>query len=286
MEVRKITEQTLGLLDLMTGYDSPTWSTGTRSAYRRDILTFRVFVEKNGGAVTPQTFGSFRDSLLESGEAVSSVNRRLAAVRATLRGVAGHLGNREQAAAVGVALAEVKDAKKVAAPVGSERMLTPGELAALRNAATPRLRTLIDFLRATGCRISEAVGVRFSDCKDSGAVVLVRVLGKGLKERIVKIRPALFEEIRGVYQGEEYLFETQGGKPLRREYATHELERLGSRILGRKVFAHALRHTFASDTIRRTGKVEATSRYLGHSDPAVTLRFYVHESLEDVDLGL
>jgi len=52
------------------------------------------------------------------------------------------------------------------------------------------------------------------------------------------------------------------------------------------VGAHALRHSFATAMIARTGKVQGTSEYLGHADPSTTLRFYVHEALNDSELGV
>jgi integrase/recombinase XerD len=165
-------------------------------------------------------------------------------------------------------------------------MLTAEERERILEAASPRLGTVLRFLYATGTRVSEAVGVRLSDCKESGEIVLVRITGKGNKEREVRITRFLLEEIRTVYEGEAYLFETSGGKPLRREYVTHCLHRVAVKAIGRPSFAHALRHSFASETIRRTGKVEGTSRYLGHADPATTLRYYVHESLTNADLKL
>ena len=62
------------------------------------------------------------------------------------------------------------------------------------------------------------------------------------------------------------------------------IERPGKRALGRMAGAHALGYSTAA-LISRTSKVQAVSEYLGHADPATTLRFYVHESLTDAELG-
>jgi site-specific recombinase XerC len=63
------------------------------------------------------------------------------------------------------------------------------------------------------------------------------------------------------------------------------IERASKQTLGRMVGAHALWHSFATAMIGKTGKVQAVSEYLGHADPATTLRYYVHEALTDEELG-
>jgi integrase/recombinase XerD len=207
-------------------------------------------------------------------------------VRSSLKAIARENLPGKQAAVIGTVLAGVHGVKKVSAPITEARMLTVEELQTILEKASKRLGLVLQFLHVTGARVSEAVGIRLSDCTESGEIVLMRITGKGNREREVRIARSLFEEIRAGYGGEIYLFETSGGHPLRREYVTHELHRVAMKAIGRSSFAHALRHSFASETIRRTGKVEGTSRYLGHADPATTLRYYVHESLTNADLEL
>ncbi len=275
---------TASLASLLAGYENLELSPATRSEYARDVASFLAWLA--GRALTPETLTSYREELQEAGRGASSVNRALAAIRSGLKGIARETLNGKQAAIVGTVLAGVHGVKKVAAPVTEARMLTPEERGKILGAASRRLGCVLKFLYATGARVSEAVGVRLSDCKESGDIVLVRLTGKGNKEREVRVARGLIGEIRAAYGGEAYLFETRGGKPLRREYVTHCLHRIALRTIGRPSFAHALRHSFASETIRRTGKVEGTSRYLGHADPATTLRYYVHESLTNGDLEL
>ncbi len=267
---------TSSLAALLAGYENLELSSATRHEYARDVASFLSWL--GGRALTPETLIAYRDALQEAGRGASSVNRALAAVRSSLKGIAQETLNGKQAAVVGTVLAGVHGVKKVAAPVTEARMLTSEEREKILEAATPRLGCILKFLHATGARVSEAVGVRLSDCTEVGEIVLVRLTGKGNKEREVRITREFVEEIRAVYDGEAYLFETNGGKPLRREYVTHCLHRIALKAIGRPSFAHALRHSFASETIRRTGKVAGTSRYLGHADPATTLRYYVGSS--------
>jgi integrase len=136
-----------------------------------------------------------------------------------------------------------------------------------------------------GCRISEALGIRLTDCHLNGGVT-VEVTGKGGKARKVRIARALFDDLRGTFNGATYLFETSKGNPYPRTYVTEMIEKASKRSLGRMVGAHALQHSFATVMIARTGKVQGVSEYLRHADPATTLRFYTHEALNDSELGV
>ena len=63
------------------------------------------------------------------------------------------------------------------------------------------------------------------------------------------------------------------------------IERVSLRAIGRRVSAHALRHSAATALLESTGKMQAVSEYLGHADPSTTLRFYAHQALSDQELG-
>ena len=65
---------------------------------------------------------------------------------------------------------------------------------------------------------------------------------------------------------------------------SNQVAEIMRRSIGRSVPAHALRHSFAARQIQRSGKIEAVSRYMGHSTPAITMGYYVHESLDDGEL--
>lgn len=112
----------------------------------------------------------------------------------------------------------------------------------------------------------------------------VPVIGKGNKERMLRIRAALFDAIRAEFKGGTYLFETAGGKPFRRTYVSGRVAKLAWDVLARRLGAHCLRHSFATRQIRRTNKVQAVSTYLGHSSTAITMNYYVHEHLDDDEL--
>jgi integrase/recombinase XerD len=179
---------------------------------------------------------------------------------------------------------DVKAPKTQAAPIGADRILRRDELDRLLAVATARDSCFLRFLWRTGARVSELTGLRLDQCERQGYVVRLRVIGKGNKERFLRIRAKLFDQIRETFRGGTYLFETAGGRPFSRIYVSERIHKLAADVLGRKLGAHALRHSFATWTIRRTNKIQAVSTYLGHSSTAITMNFYVHEQLDDAEL--
>jgi integrase len=111
-------------------------------------------------------------------------------------------------------------------------------------------------------------------------------MGKGSKERIIKISLELYQAIRQEYKGKKYLFETRNGNPMNDRNFDKEIRRLGKKVLQRPVSAHMLRHTFCTMMIEKTGKIQAVSTYVGHASVSTTLSLYCHQSLSDEELGI
>ena len=177
-------------------------------------------------------------------------------------------------------------APKVADPsIHRDKYLTPTEVdRLLEGARTERQYYWIKFLVGTGCRIAEASGIRLSDVEIVGKRVNLLVVGKGDKSRTVMITLGLYEDIRRVFHGAEWLFETQGGKEYRGCYVSGQIKKLGQQILGRKISAHSMRHSFATNVLKRGVQIEALSRYLGHSTVSITLNLYCHEQITEEDI--
>ena len=161
-----------------------------------------------------------------------------------------------------------------AAPIGADRVLRRDELDRILKVATEHDAAFLRFLWRTGARVSELTGLRLEQCERQGAVVRLRVVGKGNKERFLRVKAALFDQIRETFKGSTYLFETRTGQAFSRVYVSTRIHRLAENVLGRKLGAHALRHSFATWTIRRTGQ-DPGGQYL----PRAQLHGYHHELL-------
>lgn len=141
-----------------------------------------------------------------------------------------------------------------------------------------RLHLLALFLLDTGCRISEALGVRISDLDMEN--LLVTLNGKGSKQRIVPfsfaLRRALHRYIADFERKpDSLLFATRQEIAVRRMTALRGMKllcvELGFDAPARTL--HAFRHTFAVNYLRRGGSVFHLQKVLGHSSLEMTRRY-------------
>ena len=154
-----------------------------------------------------------------------------------------------------------------------------------------RLHTLTMMLSDTGCRIDEALSLRWLDCDLDNLLLTLR--GKGRKERKV---PMSFELRRAVWlfkrasvsegvvaEGVALVFCTRRGTKLGRRDVLRDVKRLCKRlgIAPPERTLHAFRHSFAVHYLRKGGSVFHLQRVLGHSTLEMTRR-YVNLATEDL----
>jgi integrase/recombinase XerD len=141
-----------------------------------------------------------------------------------------------------------------------------------------RLHLIVLMLLDTGCRISEALGVRVQDCDLDN--LLLTVTGKGQKSRKV---PFSFEfrKVLVRYAGEfsehpqMLLFRTRDGRKLGRRTVLRDVKLLCARLGfdAPERTLHAFRHTFATNYLRKGGSVFHLQKVLGHSSLEMTRRY-------------
>ncbi len=141
---------------------------------------------------------------------------------------------------------------------------------------------ILELLYSSGVRVSELVGLNFNHVDlDLG---IIKVMGKGRKERIVPIGSKAIEALkryidqRGELRGEEPLFiNPQGGRLTSRSVG--RLVKKYSRQSGvlRKVSPHSLRHTFATHLLDAGADIREIQEMLGHASLSTTQR-YIHLS--------
>ena len=146
-----------------------------------------------------------------------------------------------------------------------------------------RDRAILELLYSSGLRVSELVGLDSNQLDlDLG---IVRVMGKGRKERIVPVGGKAIEvlkaylEERGMLKGEEPIFiNSLGGRLTARSVG--RLIKKYSRFSGifRKVSPHSLRHTFAPHLLDAGADIREIQEMLGHSSLSTTQR-YTHVSM-------
>jgi len=152
-----------------------------------------------------------------------------------------------------------------------------------------RDRAMLETLYATGLRVSELVGLTLAQASlDMG---VVRVLGKGSKERLVplgeeaiswlkrylvEVRPALAGNIKSTA-----VFVTARGGPLTRQAFWALIKRMGARagIPAAGLSPHVLRHAFATHLLNHGADLRVVQLLLGHADIATTT-IYTHVARE------
>ncbi|MGH8687414.1 MAG: site-specific tyrosine recombinase XerD [Burkholderiales bacterium] len=164
-------------------------------------------------------------------------------------------------------------------------------LLAAPDAAMPRGlrdRAMLEVLYASGLRVSELVALKtFEASLDAG---VVRILGKGNKERLVPLgeeavswvqrylreaRPALLKR-----RSSDALFVTERGAGMTRQAFWHLLKRYGhAAIPGKSLSPHVLRHAFATHLINHGADLRVVQMLLGHADISTT-QIYTHVARE------
>jgi site-specific recombinase XerD len=277
-------------LDLFLSPPHEALSIASKEAYKGDRAEYAAFCRENGLALgDTSSLEAFKEDLLSRSLKANTVNRKLAAVKS---GLIGYLVSRQGKNKEEVFKQLYKCVHSVKKSHGDrqvrpESILTEEEIEALIAAADSKTARMIRFLALTGCRVSEMVNVKLADIEEtSHGSKAIRIMGKGSKERTVYISEGDYQNIRETFDGKTFLFETIHGNRYSRENITKKLGDLSERILGKHVYSHLLRHSFATNMIRKTHKIQATSAYLGHSSVSTTLSMYTHEVLTLGDLGI
>ncbi|MDF3011058.1 MAG: xerD [Burkholderiales bacterium] len=145
-----------------------------------------------------------------------------------------------------------------------------------------RDRAMLEMLYATGLRVSELVGLKiFQASLESG---VVRVMGKGSKERLVPLGEEAVSWISKYLStrssDSDALFTTTRGGGMTRQAFWHLIRRHGKRAIpGKKLSPHVLRHAFATHLINHGADLRVVQLLLGHADISTT-QIYTHVARE------
>jgi integrase/recombinase XerD len=158
-------------------------------------------------------------------------------------------------------------------------------LLAAPNPATPlglRDRAMLETLYATGLRVSELVALKVFEVNLDANVV--RVLGKGSKERLVPLGEEAADWISRYLKTRDArsdaLFVTGRGSGMTRQAFWHLIRRYGARAIpGKKLSPHVLRHAFATHLINHGADLRVVQLLLGHADISTT-QIYTHVARE------
>ena len=151
-----------------------------------------------------------------------------------------------------------------------------------------RARVLLELIYGSGLRISECQSLTWDRLREKER--LVRVLGKGNKERIVPITDSLVERL-GLFKAKlteaghlisatGFVFVSEDGKPYSIRTLRNDIQSL-LRDIGweGKASPHVLRHSFATHLLENGAEIMSVKEMLGHSSISTT-QIYTHVNAE------
>jgi integrase/recombinase XerD len=261
----------------------------TIEAYARDVGRFVTYARTKGiraplGA-SPRLLRDFVYHLKDVGLAPASIRRNVSAVRTYFRFLIaeGHLvsdpSERLDTPQRWLTLPDVLTAEEV------QRLL---DAVTLDEPLAFRDRAMLELAYGAGLRVSEWISLGVRDVLFEDA--LVRVFGKGSKERLVPIgRRAIgavaiyVRELRPRIErgsGKGVLFLNARGAPLTRMGAWKMLRKYVEKAhLEKHISPHTLRHSFATHLLEGGADLRAVQEMLGHADIATT-QIYTHVDRE------
>ncbi len=258
-------------------------------SYRRDLTQLFTWLEQKGISTQQAQRGDIQLFLahrtLDEDIAARSLARQLTAIKRYQRWLLRE-GRRSDDPTLTI------DPPRL--PKLLPKTLSESEVESLINAPdveTPlglRDRAMLEALYAAGFRVSELVNLPLAGVSLTDGIV--RIMGKGSKERLVPLGEdaqdwikRYAEESRPVLlkgRGSEALFVTERGGPMSRQMFWYLIKRhAASAGIRSELSPHTLRHAFATHLLNHGADLRVVQMLLGHSDIATT-QIYTHVAKE------
>ena len=259
-------------------------SRNTLSAYQLDISNYVTWLSTQNATiltVTVQQIERFVAHLRSTGRAPKSIARQFAAVRMLHRYLVQEEIRTDNPAAL---------VDGVRVPSSLPKGLAEEDVARLLSSVTGvdsfarRDRALLEFFYATGARVAEVCGLSMSDIDMHDS--LVRLFGKGAKERIVPFgrichealtdyfdlggRPTLAPEQWATRKDQDAVFLGVRGTRLSRQAAYNIVRKYGEIAKIKNLSPHALRHSCATHMLVHGADLRVVQELLGHASVSTT----------------
>ena len=279
---------------LIEGFADALWmerglSRNTLTAYQSDLRAFAHWLNQERGrsliAAERADLLDYLARLAQQGRNPRSSARLLSCLRQFYQ----HLRRR--------GLIEVDPSARVEAPkLGRPlpKSLSEADVEALLNAPDTedarghRDRTMLEVLYASGLRVSELVNLTPSQVSLTQGVV--RILGKGGKERLVPLGEDACDWLRDYARGprldilggrvSDFLFPTSRSDCMTRQAFWQLIKRYAIQAgIAKPLSPHTLRHAFATHLLNHGADLRVVQMLLGHSDLSTT-QIYTHVARE------
>ena len=259
----------------------------TCAAYGRDLRFFAEFLGKRGVSesadVTRAEIDAYLGEERDDGKKSTTRARRMAAIRMWLKFLKERRYIRKNPAEL---IDAPKKAKALPKVLSEEETFSMLDAVSGKDPRELRDRAMLEVMYGCGLRVSELCALSTDDIIADGE--LLRVLGKGSKERVVPIGKAAgralteyFASARDVFtKGDPSVttvFVTRLKKPFTRQ-AVFKMIKERAAAVGidpKRISPHVLRHCFASHMLQHGADIRAIQELLGHADIGTT-QIYTH----------
>ena len=264
-------------------------SQNTVKAYEADISAFINWIKENTKLklkdIKEENINKYISYLFELNLKSSSVNRKISSIKSFYMFL------------VKKNILKNSPVNEVISPKQEKYLpfsMSEDEVDKLLNSPKPsnkiekRDKAMIEMLYATGMRISELVNLKITDVDTQRCVV--KVLGKGSKERLIPFGEAALESLNAYLSDREEssskeIFLSNRRTKISRIAFWHRIKLYLSREnLKNSISPHTLRHAFATHLLNRGADLRSVQLLLGHSDLSTT-QIYTHiakQRLSDV----
>jgi integrase/recombinase XerD len=263
-------------------------SKNTIISYSLDLKGLQSWLQSNNKNLmncSESDLNSFLATKFDNGIAASSITRSLSSIK-------GFYNWLQVSGSIQINPSELIESPKVGRKLplnlsenDIDRLLDAPDCTTLRG---KRDKTILELLYATGLRISELTNLELSqiDLKRG----LIKILGKGGKERIVPIGETALDWVRDYLDNVRkdiinkndniYLFLSDKGTKLSRKLCWNFISSYSKRVLDNKYISpHSLRHAFATHLLNNGADLRSVQMLLGHSSLSTT-QIYTHVAKE------
>ncbi len=266
------------------------YSAHTCINYKRDLEQFKTFLDAPDApflsrveAITLADIRDFLSQLVIAGAARRSIARKLSAIRSFFKYLY-RKGTLDKLPTDGLTAPKLnKLLPKFLTIKEIERLLQAVDTTTLKG---KRDRAIMEVLYSTGMRVSEVVGMTHG--KIQWREGIVRVIGKGKKERIVMLGAPSVAALRAYINDTEYrgkdakdaVFKSRFGQPLGAQ-SVLSIINAASKAAGidTRVTPHVLRHSFATHMLDAGADLRCVQELLGHVSLSTT-QIYTHVTPE------
>ena len=248
----------------------------TPRAYRKDLESFSGFIKEGAEDVESVDIRGYVASLVNSGLKKSSVGRRLATLRSFYRFLCreGYVKSNP---------AKLVNTPKL--PKLLPKFLTVDDAFSLVEKpqgigfAVARDRAILELLYSSGLRVSELAGLNLEDVNLKEG--LVKVMGKGKKERIVPfgrkaigaVKSYIIERVLLKRNDKAFFLNRSGTRLTDRGVRRIVVKYARAAVIEGRIGPHTLRHTFATHLLHGGADLRVIQELLGHASLSTTQKY-------------